>query len=100
MAGLLTGYSLSDKIRFIITATLKHATNLLKFATIYKSILFVLRRLQGKEAYVDTFIAGAVGGYIVFHEDNAINQQVGEQAFLVETGSRGGDRQPWTSIFF
>jgi hypothetical protein len=35
-----------------------------------------MRRLQGKEAYIDTFIAGAVGGYVVFNEDNAINQQV------------------------
>lgn len=63
-------------MRFIITATLKHATNLFKFASIYKTILFVLRRLQGKEAYVDTFIAGAVGGYVVFNEDNPINQQI------------------------
>ncbi|KAI9032154.1 peroxisomal membrane protein 4 [Hyaloraphidium curvatum] len=67
---------LRDKIRFILTATINHATNLLKFATIYKSILFVLRRLQGKEAFVDTFIAGAVGGYIVFHDENPINQQI------------------------
>jgi peroxisomal membrane protein 4 len=30
----------------------------------------------GKERNVDTFIAGLIGGYIVFGERNAVNEQV------------------------
>ena len=32
---------------------------------------------SGKERNTDTFVAGLIGGYIVFGERNAVNEQVG-----------------------
>jgi peroxisomal membrane protein 4 len=38
--------------------------------------MLVQKVLKGKEDSTDPFIAGLIGGYIVFGEDNNINQQV------------------------
>jgi peroxisomal membrane protein 4 len=42
---------------------------------------------QGKERSLDTFIAGLIGGYVVFGERNAVNEQVRvhDWAFLGDT---------------
>src|SRR5882757_7806694 len=51
--------------------------NLSKFVTIYKVLLLLQRRLNGgKERPHDNFFAGMLGGYLVFGERNAINEQV------------------------
>lgn len=34
------------------------------------------RLLKGKEGSGDAFVAGVVGGYLIFGEDNNINQQI------------------------
>ena len=61
----------------IFKATKQHATNLAKFVTIYKSLLLLQRRANGgKERSADSFLAGLIGGYIVFGERTAINEQV------------------------
>lgn len=62
--------------RFVLKATRQHARNLAFFATIYKTLLIVQRRMHGKERPLDSFIAGLVGGYMVFGENNNVNQQV------------------------
>jgi hypothetical protein len=62
--------------RFVLKATKQHARNLAFFATIYKTLLIVQRRMHGKERPLDSFLAGLVGGYMVFGENNNVNQQV------------------------
>ncbi|WWC69938.1 uncharacterized protein I206_103882 [Kwoniella pini CBS 10737] len=65
------------KIKGIINATRTHATNLCKFVTIYKLMLLLQKKLNGgKERDLDTFIAGGLGGFWVFGERTAINEQI------------------------
>lgn len=68
--------SFKDMSRFVLKATKQHAKNLAFFATIYKTLLIVQRRMHGKERPMDSFLAGLVGGYMVFGENNNVNQQV------------------------
>ncbi|KAJ2928774.1 hypothetical protein H1R20_g8173, partial [Candolleomyces eurysporus] len=66
-----------SRARVIFRATKQHAFNLAKFVTIYKSLLLAQKKFnQGKERSLDTFIAGLIGGYVVFGERNAVNEQV------------------------
>ncbi|KAJ3333708.1 Peroxisomal membrane protein 4 [Blyttiomyces sp. JEL0837] len=76
MAFLFRGGSLQDKMKFILKATYQHSRNLAVFVTIYKSLMALQRLIKGKENSGDSFVAGLVGGYIVFGEDNNINQQI------------------------
>ncbi|KAI8370009.1 peroxisomal membrane protein 4-like protein [Blakeslea trispora] len=69
--------SLENKVKGILMATKQHAQNLGLFATIYKTLMIVQKKLNGdKEASVHPFIAGVIGGYYVFGENNSINQQI------------------------
>ncbi|KAJ3225072.1 Peroxisomal membrane protein 4 [Clydaea vesicula] len=63
-------------MKIIFNATFQHSKNLAFFVTIYKTLLILLRRSKGKESQSDSFVAGLVGGYIVFGENNGINQQI------------------------
>lgn len=61
----------------IFKATKQHAFNLAKFVSIYKTVLLLQKKTNGgKERNIDTFIAGLLGGYVVFGERNAVNEQV------------------------
>lgn len=69
--------SLESKVKGIFKATKQHARNLGVFAVIYKTLMLLQSKLNhGKEASIHPFIAGVVGGYYVFGENNNINQQV------------------------
>ncbi|PWN94774.1 hypothetical protein FA09DRAFT_332684 [Tilletiopsis washingtonensis] len=69
--------SYADRMRFVLTATRQHATNLCKFASLYKAVTILLRRTRGgKPKGGDAFLAGVVGGYAVFGERNAVNEQI------------------------
>ncbi|KAJ3220264.1 Peroxisomal membrane protein 4 [Dinochytrium kinnereticum] len=76
MTFLFRGGTLAEKFRFIFKATYQHSRNLALFVTIYKSLMAALRHLKGKEDDADAFVAGLVGGYIIFGKDNNINQQI------------------------
>ncbi|KAI8336765.1 peroxisomal membrane protein 4 [Chlamydoabsidia padenii] len=77
MTFLFKNGSLKDKIRGIFKATKQHAKNLGTFATIYKTLMYLQKKLNGdKEADYHAFVAGLVGGYYVFGENNNINQQI------------------------
>ncbi|KAM3514179.1 hypothetical protein MY11210_002170 [Beauveria gryllotalpidicola] len=61
--------SFRQKCQLILRATKKHASNLARFATIYKLVLLALKHYgptPGKEGPYDSFFAGLVGGYFVF----------------------------------
>lgn len=58
-------------------ATKQHSLNLARFVTIYKTALLLQKTLAGgKERQFDTFFAGLIGGWAVFGERNAVNEQV------------------------
>ncbi|KAH9060847.1 peroxisomal membrane protein 4 [Lactarius vividus] len=65
------------RLKVIFRATKQHALNLSQFVTIYKALLLLQRKLNGgKERPHDSFFAGMLGGYFVFGERNAINEQI------------------------
>ena len=62
-----------EKLELIFRATRTHATNLMKYATIYKLTMLLLKHMgneSGKERSFDTFFAGLTGGYLVFGRRN------------------------------
>jgi len=65
----------------IFRATKQHALNLAKFVSLYKIFLLVQKKANGgKERSSDTFFAGLLGGYIIFGERTAVNEQVCHQS--------------------
>ncbi|KAH9937435.1 peroxisomal membrane protein 4 [Fomitopsis serialis] len=66
-----------SRLRTILRATKQHALNLAKFVSIYKTLLLIQKRLNGGvHRSADTFIAGLIGGYTVFGDRNAVNEQI------------------------
>ena len=53
-------------VKNILKLTYQHSRNLALFVTIYKSTLYILHKIKGFEHSSDDFIAGIVGGYIIF----------------------------------
>ncbi|KAI1078292.1 putative peroxisomal membrane protein [Whalleya microplaca] len=78
--------TLRQKVELVVRATRTHAKNLAKFATVYKLACLLLKRFgatPGKEGPYDTFIAGLLGGYLVFGQRSprsgkisSVNQQI------------------------
>ncbi|KAJ2968199.1 hypothetical protein NQ176_g9296 [Zarea fungicola] len=69
MVFLFRSGSFKQKCQLVFRATKKHASNLARFATIYKLSMLALKRFgptPGKEGPLDSFFAGLLGGYIVF----------------------------------
>lgn len=76
-----------DRIRFIYRSTRDHSFNLMKFASLYKLIMISFRRTNaGKERSLDSFVAGLVGGWVVFGERTPVNEQVSDSFSATETG--------------
>lgn len=77
---ILTDYSLPSwisRLRTIIRTTRQHAFNLAKFVSMYKALLLIQKRVNGGvQRSADTFFAGLLGGYFVFGDRNAVNEQV------------------------
>ncbi|SCZ93142.1 BZ3500_MvSof-1268-A1-R1_Chr6-2g08487 [Microbotryum saponariae] len=77
MAILFGRGSYRDRARTIFKATRQHAFNLAKFVSVYKTALLVQKTLAGgKQRKADTFFAGLLGGWCIFGERNAINEQI------------------------
>ena len=69
--------SWKTRCRVIYQATKQHALNLAKFVSLYKILMLLQRKANGgKERNTDTFIAGLIGGYVVFGDRSAVNEQV------------------------
>lgn len=85
-------FSWNARARTIFQATKLHATNLMKYVALYKTLLLIQKKANGgKERRFDTFFAGLVGGYVVFGERNAINEQVGSPPPPGTEGETGAD---------
>ncbi|KAI4161481.1 MAG: hypothetical protein LQ342_004884 [Letrouitia transgressa] len=80
MVFLFRSGTFQEKLKIILKATFQHARNLATFATVYKSVLYLLRSTPrlAKESSSHTFIAGLVGGYLVFGRgiQSSVNQQI------------------------
>nr|GAT49726.1 predicted protein [Mycena chlorophos] len=69
--------SWQDRASLIYRATKQHSFNLAKFVTLYKTFMLIQQKANGgKQRSSDTFLAGLLGGYIVFGERNAVNEQI------------------------
>ncbi|KAH8914208.1 peroxisomal membrane protein 4 [Atractiella rhizophila] len=65
------------KASTVFQATKTHSLNLGKFVALYKTFLVLQKYLnRGKERKADSFWAGLLGGWIVFGDRNAINEQI------------------------
>ncbi|KAI9788463.1 MAG: hypothetical protein M1816_006899 [Peltula sp. TS41687] len=89
-----------DKLLLILRATRQHARNLGLYAALYKATLYLLRTTRSppqKELRYDTFVAGLLGGYVVFGRgrQSSVNQQITIYVFarvvLGEGERRGGE---------
>ncbi|KAI1105525.1 peroxisomal membrane protein 4 [Jackrogersella minutella] len=78
--------TLRQKAALVLRATRTHAQNLARFATIYKLVCYLLKwygATPGKEGRYDSFLAGLLGGYVVFGgrsktsgKISSVNQQI------------------------
>ncbi|GAA5917398.1 hypothetical protein JCM6882_000845 [Rhodosporidiobolus microsporus] len=69
--------SWQQRLRYVYRATKQHSLNLARFVAIYKTCLLVQKTLAGgKVRQLDPFFAGLVGGWAVFGERNAVNEQI------------------------
>ncbi|CAG8798790.1 14728_t:CDS:2, partial [Dentiscutata erythropus] len=77
MTFLFGSGSLKDKMTIILDATIQHSKNLAFFVTIYKTLMYLQKKINGDvEQNGHSFIAGLIGGYIVFGDNNRVNQQI------------------------
>lgn len=74
---------LRTRLQFVFKATKQHALNLAKFVTIYKTVLLLQRKgvpgagtAKRTQGSLDTFVAGLIGGWAVFGDRNAVNEQI------------------------
>jgi len=67
----------NTRIRTILKATKTHASSLMKYVALYKALVLIQKKANGgKQRNLDTFFAGVIGGYVVFGDRTAINEQV------------------------
>ncbi|KAF4551033.1 Hypothetical protein D9617_15g043870 [Elsinoe fawcettii] len=79
MVFLFRSGTFREKALQVFKATRQHASNLARFALIYKTTCLVLRSThpRNKERSLDTFLGGLIGGYYVFGTSkNSVNQQI------------------------
>lgn len=78
MIFLFRSGTLREKARLVFNATRQHASNLARFAFLYKASMIGLRKTNGgKEMSAHHFLAGLFGGYWVFGQSmNSVNQQI------------------------
>jgi len=70
-------HSVKTRAKQIFKATKDHSLHLAAFVSLYKSLMLLQRKMNGgKERKADTFIAGLIGGYVVFGDRTAINEQI------------------------
>ncbi|RMZ89608.1 hypothetical protein DV736_g3150, partial [Chaetothyriales sp. CBS 134916] len=86
MVFLFRSGTIREKIWLVLKATRAHASNLARFAIVYKSMMLILRIINpahpGKEGHYDTFLSGMVGGYMIFGRGKALNSSVSQQIVI------------------
>ena len=83
MVFLFRSGTVREKLWLIYKATRQHATNLAKFALLYKSGCLLLKNVNGgKEESFHTFLAGLNGGYWVFGHGKGASSSVNQQIVI------------------
>ncbi|KAK5117523.1 hypothetical protein LTR62_004945 [Meristemomyces frigidus] len=83
MVLLFRSGTLREKIHLIVKATRQHASNLARFAVLYKTSMLVMKQLNGeKEEGFQSFLAGLVGGYAVFGSGRGATSSVNQQIVI------------------
>lgn len=83
MTFLFRSGSLRDKITWILRATYTHSKNLATFVLIYKTLMAIMRRVEGQKGSIHPFLSAFIGGYFVFGTHDKINEQVNLQKNFV-----------------
>jgi len=66
-----------SRIQHIFRATKTHARNLGFYVGLYKLLMLVQKKANGKQRHYDSLVAGAVAGYVMFgQERTAVSEQV------------------------
>lgn len=68
-----------SKVGWILRVTRQHAWNLGRFVAIYKVAMIILKyavSADTQEAGWHSFVAGGVGGFLVFRQETSVNTQV------------------------
>lgn len=81
MTFLFRSGSLRDKFAWILRATYTHSKNLATFVLMYKTLMAIMRRVEGGKCNVHPFISAFIGGYFVFGTHDKINEQVSCEIF-------------------
>lgn len=68
--------TLKDKLYTIIRLTTSHSARLGTFVALYKALMLVLERQDRIPRPIHSFVAGAIGGLIVFRDETAVNSQI------------------------
>jgi peroxisomal membrane protein 4 len=95
--------TLREKIGLVFRATRAHARNLAKFAAIYKMVLLLLKHCgsspEKKEGPYDSFVAGLMGGYVVFGQRSARTGRVSSvnQQIVIYVSERCAKQTPQTA---
>lgn len=76
MTFLFRSGSFQEKLWAILRATYTHSSNLACFVFTYKALCALQAYLQGETRQVHSFLAGSIGGFLVFHKNNSINSQI------------------------
>lgn len=83
MVFLFRSGTIREKLWLIFKATRQHASNLARFALLYKSGCLLLKNLNGgKEDSSHTFLAGLFGGYWVFGHGRSATSSVNQQIVI------------------
>jgi len=76
MTMLFRSGSWKSKLLEILTATYTHSKNLAMFVGIYKALVCLLRHLRQEESGINAFLAGCIGGVLIFGDYNPVNSQI------------------------
>ena len=83
MVFLFRSGTIREKLWLIFKATRQHASNLARFAFLYKASCLLLKNMNGgKETASHTFLAGLFGGYWVFGHGKGATSSVNQQIVI------------------
>ncbi|WFD34609.1 hypothetical protein MCUN1_001450 [Malassezia cuniculi] len=76
MITLFGSGSMRHRFSRIITATRQHSTRLCLYVALYKALVLAQRMRNGKVDSLEPFVAGMLGGWLMFGELTPVNEQI------------------------
>ncbi|KAH7104188.1 peroxisomal membrane protein 4 [Auriculariales sp. MPI-PUGE-AT-0066] len=66
-----------SRVQHIFRATKSHASNLGLYVGLYKLLMLIQKKSNGKQRDYDSLVAGGIAGYVMFgRERSAVNEQI------------------------